>query len=131
MQKATEDLEILNQTISSQEDFLESRLVALYKFGDEGVPQVLFSSHSYGDFLNSRLYLALIVGQDRQLIEDFHKREAYVEKYREELKENRARTPATEENDGAKKGRRFRRTGPRRAGCSMPFAMRNSPTWRR
>jgi len=88
VQKATEDLEILNQTISSQEDFLESRLVALYKFGDEGVPQVLFSSHSYGDFLNSRLYLALIVGQDRQLIEDFHKREAYVEKYREELKEN-------------------------------------------
>jgi septal ring factor EnvC (AmiA/AmiB activator) len=88
VQKATEDLKILDQTISSQENFLESRLVALYKFGDEGMPQVLFSSQSYGDFLNSRLYLALILGQDRQLIEDFHKREAYVGRYREELKED-------------------------------------------
>lgn len=42
VQKATDDLEILNQTISSQEDFLESRLVALYKFGDEGVPKCFF-----------------------------------------------------------------------------------------
>jgi septal ring factor EnvC (AmiA/AmiB activator) len=67
---------------------LESRLVALYKFGDEGVPQVLFSSHTYAEFLSSRLYLALVVRQDRQLIEDFHKREAYVEKYREELRKN-------------------------------------------
>ena len=88
VQKATEDLKILNQTISSQENFLERRLVALYKFGDEGMPQVLFSSQSYGDFLNSRLYLTLILGQDRQLIADFHKREAYVGKYREELKKD-------------------------------------------
>ena len=88
VQKATEDLRTLSQTISHQEDFLEGRLVALYKFGDAGTPQVLFSSRSYGDFWNSRLYLALILGQDRQLIEDFHKHQDFVGKYRTELKED-------------------------------------------
>jgi septal ring factor EnvC (AmiA/AmiB activator) len=86
VQKANEDLQYLNQTITSQETFLAGRLVALYKFGDAGMPQVLFSSRSYEEFLSSRRYLASILGQDRQLIEDYHKRQAFIGKYREQLK---------------------------------------------
>jgi septal ring factor EnvC (AmiA/AmiB activator) len=85
-QKTNEDLQSLAQTITSQETFLAGRLVALYKFGDAGMPQVLFSSRSYEEFLSSRRYLASILGQDRQLIEDYHKRQAFIGKYREQLK---------------------------------------------
>jgi len=88
VQKANEDLLLLTQNIASQETFLASRLLALYKFGDVGIPQVLFTSQSYGDLLNSRRYLASIIRQDRQLIEDCRKRQLLVGNYREQLKED-------------------------------------------
>ena len=86
VQKSNEDLLQLNRAIASQEKFLEGRLVALYKFGDAGMPQVLFSSRSYADFLSSHRYLASILEQDRQLIEEYRKRQGSVESYREQLK---------------------------------------------
>ena len=88
VQKANEDLLLITQSIASQETFLSSRLLALYKFGDAGIPQVLFTSHSYGDLLNSRRHLASIIRQDRQLIEDYRKRQVLVGNYREQLKED-------------------------------------------
>ena len=88
VQKANEDLLLITQNIVSQETFLAGRLLALYKFGDAGIPQVLFTSQSYGDFLSSRRYLASIIHQDRQLIEDYRKRQVLVGNYREQLKED-------------------------------------------
>lgn len=85
MQKANEDILQLNRAIASQQTFLEGRLVALYKFQDAGMPQVLFSSRSYEDFLSSHRYLTSILVQDRQLIEDYQKRQSLVESYREQL----------------------------------------------
>lgn len=87
-QRANEDLRSLTETVDSQETFLAGRLVALYKFGDGGMPQVLFSSHSYGDFLSQRRYLALILSQDRQLIEDYGKRQTLMGNYWQGLKED-------------------------------------------
>jgi septal ring factor EnvC (AmiA/AmiB activator) len=86
VQRANVDLRFLTETITSQETFLAGRLVALYKFGDGDMPQVLFSSRSYEELLSHRRYLALILSQDRQLIEDYAKRESLMGNYWQELK---------------------------------------------
>jgi septal ring factor EnvC (AmiA/AmiB activator) len=88
VQKANQDLGLLTQTIDSQESMLLNRLVALYKFGDAGMPQLLFSSRSYEDFMSARRYLTSILEQDRQLIDDYRKRKTVVGDYRKQLKED-------------------------------------------
>jgi len=88
VQRANQDLHSLNRVISSQETFLESRLVALYKFGEAGWPQDLFSSRSSADVLRYQRYLAAVMEQDRQLINDFRKRQDLVEDYRGQLRED-------------------------------------------
>ncbi len=88
VQQASQDLGLLTQTIDSQESLLLNRLVALYKFGDTGMPQLLFSSRSYEDFVSTRRYLTYILEQDRQSIEDYRKRKTVVRDYRRQLKED-------------------------------------------
>ena len=88
VQKVNEDLGLLTETIDSQESMLLNRLVALYKFGDAGMPQLLFSSRSYEDFMSARRYLTSILEQDRQLIEDYRKRKTVAGDYRKQLKED-------------------------------------------
>jgi septal ring factor EnvC (AmiA/AmiB activator) len=88
VQRANLDLRFLAETVLSQETFLADRLVALYKFGDESMPQVLFSSRSYGDLLSYRHYLAVILSQDRQLIEDYGERQTLMGNYWQGLKED-------------------------------------------
>jgi murein hydrolase activator len=88
VQKANTDLNSLTQNISAQEALLGQRLVALYKFGDVGIPQILFSAHSYHDILNGQHYLILVAEQDRRLIEDYRQRQSLIGKYREQLQED-------------------------------------------
>ena len=88
VQKANQDLGLLTGTIDSQESMLLDRLVALYKFGDAGMPQLLFSSRSYEDFMSARHYLTSILEQDRQLVDDYRKRKTVVGDYRRQLKED-------------------------------------------
>lgn len=88
VQKAGQDLGLLSHTIDSQEKLMLNRLVALYKFGDTGMPQLLFSSGSYEDFLSTRRYLTSIMDQDRQLIEDYRQRRTIVGDHQKQLKED-------------------------------------------
>lgn len=88
VQKTENEQRLLGQNISSQETFLTERLVALYKFGDAGMPQVIFSSPSYGELLNSQRYLASILNQDRQIVEDYRKKQTILGEYQEQLKKD-------------------------------------------
>lgn len=97
VRKTTEELQLVTQSFETQEAFLEKRLVALYKFGETGMPQIFFSSNSYAEFLNSRRYLASILGQDRELVEDFRKRQTVLGSYREQLKEDERELQALKE----------------------------------
>jgi septal ring factor EnvC (AmiA/AmiB activator) len=97
VRKTNEELQWVTQSVETQEAFLEKRLVALYKFGETGMPQFFFSSNSYGEFLNSRRYLASILGQDRELVEDFRKRQTVLGSYREQLKEDERELQALKE----------------------------------
>jgi septal ring factor EnvC (AmiA/AmiB activator) len=88
VRKTNEELSSVSLAVETQDVLLQSRLVALYKFGETGMPPFFFSPNSYGEFLDSRRYLALIVGQDRQMVEDFRKRQTALGSYREQLKED-------------------------------------------
>lgn len=85
VEKASEDLGVLNQNISAHEKNLMERLVALYKFSDWELPEMIFSSQSYEDLKTHQRFLAMILDQDRQLIEDFRKREERVRNHRQQL----------------------------------------------
>ncbi|MDP3038915.1 MAG: peptidoglycan DD-metalloendopeptidase family protein [Deltaproteobacteria bacterium] len=97
VRKTNEELQLVTQSFETQEAFLEKRLVALYKFGETGMPQIFFSSNSYAEFLKSRRYLASILGQDRELVEDFRKRQTVLGSYREQLKEDERELQALKE----------------------------------
>jgi septal ring factor EnvC (AmiA/AmiB activator) len=97
VRKTNEELQLVTQSVETQEAFLEKRLVALYKFGETGMPQIFFSYNSYAEFLNSRRYLASILGQDRELVEDFRKRQTVLGSYREQLKEDERELQALKE----------------------------------
>ena len=97
VRKTSEELLFVSQAVETQEVFLQKRLVALYKFGETGMPPFFSSSNSYGEFLNSRHYLTLILGQDCRLIEDFRKRQNVLGSYREQLKEDERELQALKE----------------------------------
>ena len=86
VQRANEDLQILAQTISTQESSLNERLVALYKYGEAGVPETLFSTRLPDEWLDLRRSMAAILDQDRGLLEDFRQRQNAVGTHREQLK---------------------------------------------
>jgi septal ring factor EnvC (AmiA/AmiB activator) len=88
VQKVNEDLQVLTQNVSTQEAYVSERLVAVYKYGEASVPEILFSSRSPDEGLNLRRSIAAILDQDRQLLEDFRQRQKAVGSYREELKED-------------------------------------------
>jgi septal ring factor EnvC (AmiA/AmiB activator) len=103
VRKTNEELRLVNHAIKTHEVFLEKRLVALYKFGEAGMPQFFFSSNSYGEFLSSRHYLSLIISRDHHLVEDFRQRETVLGSYREQLKEDERELQALKEQTEKKR----------------------------
>ena len=115
VQQANEDLEVLAQTISTQESFLNERLVALYKYGEAGVPETLFSTRSPDEWLDLRRSMTAILDQDRRFLQDFRQRQNAVGTRREQLKgderelqqlkEKTEKTKKEVEKDRAAKGK--------------------------
>jgi septal ring factor EnvC (AmiA/AmiB activator) len=86
VEQANEDLQALGQTISAQQRCLDERLLALYKYGEPGVPETLFSTRSPDEWLDLRRSMAAIVEQDRRLLDDFRQRQSIVGAHREQLR---------------------------------------------
>jgi murein hydrolase activator len=89
VKKTGQALESLNQSISSQERVVAHRLVTLYKYSDRvEAPQALFSSSpSFHEYLNHNRYLTDILRQDRELMDDYRKRQATLGEYRDRLQD--------------------------------------------
>ena len=104
VKRANKDLGYLAVNIDAQEKLLSDRLVALYKFGDTEMPQLLFSSGSYEDFLSLRWYLTSILEQDRRLIDDYRKRKTVVRNYQRELVEDEQELKSLKKKAEQKKG---------------------------
>jgi septal ring factor EnvC (AmiA/AmiB activator) len=115
VQQANEDLQVLAQTIFTQESSLNERLVALYKYGEAGVPETLFSTRSPDEWLDLRRSMTAILDQDRRFLEDFRQRQNAVGTRREQLqgderelqqlKEKTEKTKKEVEKDRAAKGK--------------------------
>jgi len=86
VRQANEDLQVLAQTITTQESSLNERLVALYKYGDSGIPETIFSTRRPDEWLDLQRSMAAILDQDRRLLEDFRQRQNAVGTHRERLK---------------------------------------------
>ena len=129
VQKANQDLGLLTGTIDSQESMLLDRLVALYKFGDAGMPQLLFSSRSYEDFMSARRYLTSILEQDRQLVDDYRKRKTVVGDYRRQLKEDEQELQSLKKKTEQKKSGSSDRLVAEKDGFSIRSGRRNRSIW--
>jgi septal ring factor EnvC (AmiA/AmiB activator) len=88
VQNTGEELSIVTQNISSQEIYLSARLVALYKYSEAGMPEILFSTSSPDEGPGFTRSLATILDQDRQMLEDFRHRQKVIGSYRQQLKED-------------------------------------------
>ncbi len=84
--RTNEELQRVTQAMENQQGLLEKRLVAFYKAGEMGIPQIFFSSKPYEEFLDSRYYWVAILGLDQKLVEDFRKKQSTLGGYREQLK---------------------------------------------
>lgn len=85
VEKTNKEIQSLSQAINAQMKSLEERLVALYKIEDLGLPQLLLNSGSLADLANSQFFLTTILWQDRQIIEDYQRRQNQLGYYREQL----------------------------------------------
>jgi septal ring factor EnvC (AmiA/AmiB activator) len=104
VEKVNEDLGSLGQVIDAHEVLLNERLEALYKFGDRGIPQVVFSTSSYHDLLTVKHYLAAILDQDQTLIENYRNRHAHIGNYRKQLEEDERDLHRLQKRAEAKRG---------------------------
>lgn len=85
VEKTNKEIQSLNQAINAQVKSLEERLIALYKIEDLGFPQLLLNSGSFADLANNQSFLATILRQDRQIINDYQNRQNQLGNYREQL----------------------------------------------
>ncbi len=85
VEKTNKEIQSLNQAINAQMKSLEERLVALYKIEEIGLPQLLLSYESSADLANNQFFLATILRQDRQIIEEYQRRQNLLGNYREQL----------------------------------------------
>jgi septal ring factor EnvC (AmiA/AmiB activator) len=104
VEKVNKDMGSLGQTINAQEGLLAERLEALYKFSDRGIAQVVFSTRSYHDLLTVKHYLAAILDQDQQLIENYRKRHTHIGNYRNQLQEDERDLHRLQQRAEAKRG---------------------------
>lgn len=103
VQRTNEDLRVLGRTISTQETYLDERLAALYKYGEAGVPETLFSARSPDEWLDLRRSMAAILDQDRLLLEDFRRRQDTVGSQREKLRKDEQELQQLKEKTEKKK----------------------------
>ncbi|MGQ9694792.1 MAG: murein hydrolase activator EnvC family protein [Thermodesulfobacteriota bacterium] len=85
VEKTNKEIQSLNQAINAQVKSLEERLIALYKIEDLGFPQLLLNSGSFAELANNQSFLATILRQDRQIINDYQNRQNQLGNYREQL----------------------------------------------
>ncbi|MFC1855377.1 murein hydrolase activator EnvC family protein [Thermodesulfobacteriota bacterium] len=65
------EVEVLNEKVRLQKEYIEKRMVALYRLSDMQYLKILFSSSSYVDMLKRYKFLKLILNQDSKLVDEY------------------------------------------------------------
>lgn len=90
IEETQKELEKAREKEQEQYEAMVARIQRLYEQGDRGYLDMLFSSASMGDMLNSLVYMEQITAYDNQQLEEFMLNRQYIEICEEELLEEKA-----------------------------------------
>lgn len=89
-------LEDAQETVKWQYDCMKKRIKFIYERSDAAYMEILFSSGSFGDFLNKSQYIEQVAEYDRRMLAEYKETQAQIEEAKAELEEQK------EELDGLK-----------------------------
>ncbi|MCH5275155.1 MAG: peptidoglycan DD-metalloendopeptidase family protein [Lachnospiraceae bacterium] len=84
------ELQKAREKEQEQYEAMVARIQRLYELGDTGYLDMIFSSSSMGDMLNSLVYMEQITAYDNQQLEEFMLNRQYIEICEEELLQEKA-----------------------------------------
>lgn len=90
IEETQKELEKAREKEQEQYEAMVARIQRLYEMGDRGYLDMLFSSTSMGDMLNSLVYMEQITAYDNQQMEEFMLNRQYIEVCEEELLQEKA-----------------------------------------
>lgn len=82
-------LEDAQETVEWQYDCMKKRIKFIYERSDAAYMEILFSSGSFGDFLNKSQYIEQVVEYDRRMLAEYKETQAQIEETKAELEEQK------------------------------------------
>lgn len=76
--------------IEGQEKVLEQRLLVMYKKGNIGFINIIFSSNSFADMVEKSVYVEKIISKDKKLITDLENNKRQLEESKNKLEKRKA-----------------------------------------
>lgn len=78
-------LEDAQETVKWQYDCMKKRIKFIYERSDAAYMEILFSSGSFGDFLNKSQYIEQVAAYDRRMLAEYKETQAQIEETKAEL----------------------------------------------
>lgn len=82
-------LEDAQETVEWQYDCMKKRIKFIYERSDAAYMEILFSSGSFGDFLNKSQYIEQVAEYDRRMLAEYKETQAQIEETKAELEEQK------------------------------------------
>ena len=76
--------------IEEQEELLDHRLLVMYKKGNIGFINIIFSSENFADMVDKAVYVERIISNDKQLIAKMEENKKQLEETRKDLENKKA-----------------------------------------
>lgn len=98
----TGEIEVKIQEIEEQEQLLEQRLVVMYKRGNIGYINVIFSADSFTEMIEKSIYVERIISNDKQLIANLENNKKKLEESKASLETKKAELEQIKINNSTK-----------------------------
>lgn len=85
IEKTTEELKVAEEKEKEQYEAMKARIKFLYEKGDVFYVELLFSSNSFGDFINKADYVEQLSDYDSTMLEEFKQNREFIETCKAEL----------------------------------------------
>lgn len=85
IEKTTKELKAAEEKEEQQYEAMKSRIKFLYEKGDVFYIELLFSSNSFGDFINKADYVEQLSDYDSKMLEEFKQNREFIAACKEEL----------------------------------------------
>ncbi|MBO5094911.1 MAG: cell wall hydrolase [Lachnospiraceae bacterium] len=101
-QKALEEAQ---ETVEWQYDCMKKRIKFIYERSDAAYMEILFSSGSFGDFLNKSQYIEQVAEYDRRMLSEYKETQEQIEKTKAELEDQKEELDGLREETEAEQGK--------------------------